>query len=97
VAPRPRSEAAVPARTAAGSRDQGKRAERRPRKGYRAERAELPQLTPLAGAPEATAGRIDADVHHLRNASRAELRRILILQEVLGPPVALREGPLAED
>jgi hypothetical protein len=29
--------------------------------------------------------------HHLIGASPAELRRILVLQEVLGPPVALRE------
>ena len=32
-------------------------------------------------------------VHSLRGASRAELRRILVLQEVLGPPVSLREKP----
>ena len=32
-------------------------------------------------------------VHSLRGASRAELRRILVLQEVLGPPVSLRVKP----
>jgi hypothetical protein len=48
-------------------------------------------------AEQAPEGRVTADVHHLRSASRAELRRILILREVLGPPVALREGSLPED
>ena len=41
-----------------------------------------------------TAAAPPKDVHGLRNLSHAELRRIVVLRELLGPPVSLREeGP----
>jgi len=38
-----------------------------------------------------TAAAPPKDVHGLRNLSHAELRRIVVLRELLGPPVSLRE------
>jgi hypothetical protein len=61
-------------------------------------RADRTTAAVLVAAPAARAARTTPqNIHNLRHASRAELRRILILQEVLGPPVALREGPLSEE
>ena len=92
-APRPRGDHAVGGELV--------RAPRPPRKalqpsGGRPARRALSAATPIVGTPtDVTVSRIEADVHSLRHASRADLRRILILKEVLGPPVALREGPPA--
>jgi hypothetical protein len=38
----------------------------------------------------------ELDLHNLRGASRSELRRLLILSEVLGPPMSIREGSSQE-
>jgi hypothetical protein len=51
-------------------------------------------------APQVPAVQVSGSVpgvHGLRGASRAELRRILVLQEVLGPPVSLRGKPTGQE
>jgi hypothetical protein len=53
---------------------------------------------PAAAAAVAQAARVsELDLHNLRGASRGELRRLLLLSEVLGPPLALREGQHPEE
>ena len=49
--------------------------------------ARTPSTTARAGRP------VPSDLRDLAGLSRSELRRILVLQEVLGPPLALREKP----
>jgi hypothetical protein len=79
-APAARPAAAAPvARTALGSAGLERRTGR-------------PPVPALAAAPAAAVSASELDLHNLRGASRAELRRLLILSEVLGPPIVLREG-----
>jgi hypothetical protein len=71
---------------------------RKARAGGRGRPALPSASAPLPVAPsDRSASRLEADVHNLRGASRAELRRILILREVLGPPVALRDEYIPEE
>jgi hypothetical protein len=91
LAPRARSEQAASPKTAVARTGQPRGKVQRSVKGRPALRG-TSVGTPLSGAPaERSPSRLDADVHNLRGASRAELRRILILTEVLGPPLALRD------